>query len=423
MKNAVITRGTLHGTVTPPPSKSVAHRAILCAAMARGKSRIVPCISSEDMKATERAVSALGARLHSDGDTLFVDGETMFSAKKAEIDCGESGSTLRFAIPCAAAGGVGAIFTGQGRLPSRPLGIYRELLPSFGVKLESAGGLPLKISGKLQSGEFRLKGNVSSQFITGLLLALPLLDGDSAVIPTTKVESKNYIDITLSVMQEFGVTAEERDGGYFIRGGQRYLAREFSVEKDWSQAAPFLVSGALAGRVSVTGLDNASRQGDRAVVEILKRFGAFIEETAAGVTVTASQLHGIDIDASQIPDLVPALAAAACGAKGRTLIYNAARLRLKESDRLSSTAAALGALGADIRETEDGLVIEGGKPLQGGRAPGFNDHRIVMAVAAVSALCEGPVEIEGCDCVDKSYPAFFADFIKAGGAADVVNMG
>lgn len=423
MKKAVIRRGALHGAVTPPPSKSVAHRAILCAALARGKSEISPCALSEDIKATERAVSALGTRLERRGECLFVDGGTTFSVGKAAVDCGESGSTLRFVIPCAAAGGVSALFTGRGRLPLRPLDVYLNLLPRFGVRCDSAGGLPLSISGRLKSGEFRLPGNVSSQFITGLLLALPLLDGDSAVVPTTKVESKNYIDITLGVMKTFGVTVKERDGRFEIPGRQRYAPRRFTVERDWSQAAPWLVSGALAGKMTVMGLDPASRQGDRAVVEFLRRFGAEIVRSDAGFTVTASKLHGISIDGSQIPDLVPALAAAACGAEGRTVINNAARLRLKESDRIASTAAALGALGADIRETEDGLVIDGGKPLKGGRVPDFNDHRIVMAAAAASALCEGPVEIESCGCVDKSYPEFFQDFMQAGGDADVVDMG
>lgn len=413
----------LQGTVHIPPSKSQAHRAILCAAMAKGESIIEPVAASKDMEATLRVVQSLGVAVRRDGARLTIDGSKLFSAHSALIDCGESGSTLRFAIPIAAVGGMDTTFIGQGLLPQRPLGAYLDLLPRHGVPCASKGGLPLQIEGQLTPGVFSLPGNVSSQYITGLLLALPLLEGDSEIVLTTPLESAGYVDMTLDVMASFGVTAEKTAAGYRVPGKQTYCAHSYQVEGDWSQAAFFLTAGALNGAVTLTGLHENSLQGDQAIVSVLKQMGARIEETQAGIFVQKCILHAIETDVSQIPDLVPVLAVACAFAKGRSVIRGGERLRFKESDRIASTLAGLRAIGVPVTETADGMVIEGGAALHGGSIHGYNDHRIVMAFA-VAALClPDEVIISDRESIAKSYPEFFTHYQQLGGVADVVSLG
>jgi 3-phosphoshikimate 1-carboxyvinyltransferase len=269
---------------------------------------------------------------------------------------------------------------------------------------------------------FSLPGNVSSQFITGLLLALPRLTGDSRIMLSSPLESAGYIELTIDMMSRFGVHVTKSDGEYLIKGGQTYAAGDLQVEGDWSQAAFWLAAGALGGHVACERLNMASNQGDMAISDILHRFGAVIVRSGGRIEAQAGNLHGIEIDASQIPDLVPVLAAASCFASGRTVIKNAARLRIKESDRLHTTTLGLRALGAQINETENGLVIDGGR-LRGGETQGAGDHRIVMALSIAAAFCEGTSVINGCECVSKSYPEFFRDFKLLGGIADVIDMG
>lgn len=237
MSNVVITPAALNGAITVPPSKSAVHRAVLCAAMAKGMSKIRGVDFSNDIKATISCVRALGADIQAEGDTLTIDGTRLFSQKQAELNCGESGSTLRFLIPIAAAGAVTACFTGCGRLPQRPIGIYLDCLAEKGVSMQTEGGLPLTVSGALCSGVYSLPGNVSSQFVTGLLLALPLLGGDSEIRLTSPLESAGYIDMTIETMAQFDVQVQKTGASYFIKGGQRYIPRDITCEGDWSQAA------------------------------------------------------------------------------------------------------------------------------------------------------------------------------------------
>lgn len=423
MADVIITPSELCGAVTVPPSKSDVHRAIICAALARGKSRISPVALSNDIKATIGCIEALGAKTQLENDTLTVDGTNTFTNKNATLDCFESGSTLRFLIPVAASGGVTAEFIGQGRLPERPIGIYTEALPKSGVDCKTQGGLPLVISGKLKSGEFEIPGDVSSQFITGLLLALPLCDGDSKIILTSPLESAAYIDITIDVMKKFGVKAQKTDYGYFVEGNQEYVSCDYKTHGDWSQAAFFMVAGALKGEITVNSVDITSSQGDKEIAEILKRFGAEVTLSENSVTVKHKELIATDIDASQIPDLVPILTVAAAFAKGTTNITNAGRLRIKESDRLSAIADALNSVGAMVFELSDGLVIEGKKQIHKGTVNGCNDHRIVMAMSIATLMSTDDITISDAQSINKSYPTFFEDYNKLGGKANVIDLG
>lgn len=417
--NISITPSQLNGTVCAPPSKSDVHRAVICAALSGGVCKVAPVAMSDDISATIKCIEALGAKTSLKGNVLVVDGTGMFKKKAAVLDCFESGSTLRFFIPIAAAGGVNATFKGRGRLPERPLGVYLESLPEAGVKCLCENNLPLTIEGKLQSGVFNIAGNVSSQFITGFLLALPLLKGDSRIVLTTELQSEGYVDMTIRCMERFGVLVERTDYGYYVRGNQYYRARDYLCEGDWSQAAFFMAAGALSGEITVDGLSFMSAQGDKKIASLLSEFGADVKMTDNGVTVKASELRAIDIDASQIPDLVPILAVTASFAKGTTRIFNAERLRVKESDRLKSTADMLNALGGSVEITDDGLNITGKDRLKGGSVNGCNDHRIVMSASIAALRCENKVEITDRESINKSFPNYFEEYEKLGGITDV----
>ena len=413
---------TPSGSVTAPPSKSDVHRAIICAALSKGVSTISPVALSNDIKATIGCIEALGAKTYIENNVLTVDGTELFSNKTATLDCGESGSTLRFFIPVAAVGGVNASFIGSGRLPKRPIGIFTDLLPIFGVNCETEGGLPLKISDKLQSGTFKIPGNVSSQFITGLLFALPLLENDSDIVLTSPIESVGYIDMTIYTMSKFGVEIETTDFGWHIKGNQSYKPCNYTTDGDWSQAAFFMVSGAINGSITVNGVNRDSAQGDRKIAELISQFGAEVLQTDTSVTVNSGKMHAITIDASQIPDLVPVLAVCATFADGTTKIINAQRLRIKESDRLKTTANLINNLGGNVKELSDGLEITGVKQLSGGIADGCNDHRIVMSAAVCAAGLDGEIECSDALSINKSYPEFFNDYNSIGGRANVLDI-
>ena len=408
---------TPSGTVFAPPSKSDVHRAIICAALSKGVCTISPVALSDDIKATIGCVEALGATATIENNILAVDGTRMFENKTAELDCMESGSTLRFFIPVAAAGGVSAVFNGSGRLPERPIGIYTDVLPQKGIVCDTQGGLPLQISGQLKSGVFYVPGNVSSQFVSGLLFALPLLKGDSDIILTSPVQSAGYINMTIRTMSKFGIEVDMTDKGWHVRGGQHYIPTDYTTDGDWSQAAFFLVSGAVGGEVTVNGCNIDSSQGDRKIAAILRDFGAEVQQDGSSITVKKAPMSAVIIDASQIPDLVPVLAVCACFAEGTTRILRAERLRIKESDRLKTAAALLNSLGGKVTELPDGLEITGVPSLSGGSAEGFNDHRIVMSAATCAAGCTNAVTCSDAWSVNKSYPDFYKDYAEIGGKA------
>lgn len=410
------------GTVNVPPSKSDVHRAIICAAMANGVSRISPVALSNDIKATIGCIKALGADAVLENNVLTVDGTNMYKNKTALLDCGESGSTLRFFIPIAAVGNINAIFVGKGKLPQRPIGIFTEALPKAGTVCKTEGGLPLEIKGQLKSGIFEIPGNVSSQFITGLLLALPILEGDSEIVLTSPLESVGYIAMTIRTMKQFGVNIQATEKGWHIKGGQSYKTCDYTTDGDWSQAAFFMVLGAVSGKVTVKGVAKDSTQGDKKCAEILARFGAKITQLDNEVTVEKGELKAITIDASQIPDLVPVLSVCAAFAEGTTKIINAERLRIKECDRLKATAELLNNLGGKVKELSDGLEITGVSSLKGGNVNGYNDHRIVMSAAVCAARSDEDITATFAMSINKSYPDFYIDYNSIGGKANVLDL-
>lgn len=411
-----------NGTVNVPPSKSDVHRAIICAAMANGVSRISPVALSNDIKATIGCIKALGADAVLENNVLTVDGTNMYKNKTALLDCGESGSTLRFFIPIAAVGNINATFVGKGKLPQRPIGIFTEALPKAGTVCKTEGGLPLEIKGQLKSGIFEIPGNVSSQFITGLLLALPILEGDSEIVLTSPLESVGYIAMTIRTMKQFGVNIQATEKGWHIKGGQSYKTCDYTTDGDWSQAAFFMVLGAVSGKVTVKGVAKDSTQGDKKCAEILAEFGAKVTQRDNEVTVEKGDLKAITIDASQIPDLVPVLSVCAAFAEGTTKIINAERLRIKECDRLKATAELLNNLGGKVKELSDGLEITGVSSLKGGNVNGYNDHRIVMSAAVCAARSDEDITATFAMSINKSYPDFYIDYNSIGGKANVLDL-
>ncbi len=415
MKNMIFTPTEIKGSVRIPSSKSQAHRALICAALA-GNSVVRGIDTSNDVNATANALRSLGAQLDYNASerTFYIGKPCLHSISAGEINSGESASTLRFFIPLAAALGDDVTFVGEGRLGKRPTDIYKTILEANGAKLiypENGDFLPLTVSGPLTAGKYSLRGDISSQFVTGLLLALTQVDGESEIKLTTRLESKPYADLTVDVLRRFGADISESDSAYKITG-TRLSPLDIEVEGDCSQAAFFAVAAAIGGSVAMTGINRHTKQGDFALFDIVSRFGAEVKWDGDTVTVTrADKLRASDIDAADIPDLVPALAVMASLAEGTTRIYNAGRLRIKESDRIASTAAMLTSLGADVSETDDGLIIVGRDKLTGGYVCSYNDHRIAMAAAAASAGCIDDVTVDDMSCINKSYPEFVRDFI------------
>lgn len=379
------------------PSKSDAHRALICAALSKAPCQVICKATSKDIEATKTCLEAL-------------------RKGEEEMHCGESGSTLRFLLPVMAACGHRSAFYPEGRLPQRPLSPLYEEMEAHGCKMSKQGSVPFVLEGQLQAGEYHIPGNVSSQYISGLLFALPILDGDSKILIEGVLESVGYVNMTLKVLSDFGIKVNVTEEGYEIPGGQVYQGPDtYQVEGDWSNGCFWLVAGALSEEgLVVKGLDMNSLQGDKKIVELLRQMGAEVIIDAEGITVKGRNLHGITIDAAQIPDMVPVLAVAALAAEGTTEIINAGRLRIKESDRLATVTHVLNGLGGEIEELPEGLIITGGKPLTGGEADSFNDHRIAMMAAIASILCEEKVMIHGADAVNKSYPGFYDDLAMLG---------
>jgi len=412
-----IIKPPIGGLVRAIPSKSQAHRLLICAALSDAGTYIGCGGTSDDIDTTVGCLESLGARIRRDGAGFQTEPIALpISETLKTLDCAESGSTLRFMLPVCCALGAAAEFVMRGRLSERPMSHLSEQLSGHGCEITAAPGI-LRCSGKLEGGDFALPGNVSSQYISGLLLALPLLGADSAVTVSGKVESASYIGMTLDALSMFGIRTGSGGGRYAVRGGQGYRSPgKADVEGDWSNAAFWLCAGAIGGDgVTCAGLNAESRQGDRVVAQLLELFGAGVTYAGDRVTVTPGRLHGIQIDAGDIPDLVPALSVVAAVAGGRTEIRGAARLRLKESDRLRSVTETLRGLGADVAETGDGLTIVGKPALDGGSVSAFGDHRIAMMAAIASGVCGGPVTIGGAEAVNKSYPGFFRDFEALGG--------
>lgn len=399
--------GKLSGTVTPPPSKSMAHRLIIAAALSHGVSTLHHVAFSKDIEATLRCMEALGAEWSRlPGDAIQVRGiQTRAAGDLPRLDCGESGSTLRFLIPIALAVAGGGVFTGQGRLMERPQQPYFDLFDEKGILWQQENGV-LTVRGQLSPGEYHLPGNVSSQFFTGLLFALALLDGDSTVVSTTALESADYIGMTINAMQAAGVPVAAQWGqGRFTVSPIAYRPFEGTVEADWSQAGFWYAAGFLDNQIQLQGLDPLSAQGDKVISELYWRL---------------ARPGDAEIDLSGCPDLLPPLAVMAAVRSGTTRFVNAARLRIKESDRLSTAAALLTALGSQVEEGPDQLTVHGVPALTGGTVDGANDHRIVMAAAIAATSCSAPVTILGAEAVSKSYPDFWEEYQRLGGVIHVL---
>ena len=409
--NKTILPGARTGEVHIPASKSQAHRMLLCAAMGENEVTLRCRGLSKDILATVACLKALGASVDAEGEVLHLRPVSAPPPGLCLLPCGESGSTLRFLLPLVGALGASAVFEREGRLPERPIEPLRRELCRNGMDIRSDGAR-LSCSGQLRPGAFSLPGNISSQYISALLMTLPLLEGESTLHIEGALESAAYVAMTEEVLRLGGVRTEKTGYGYRIPGGQRCrFAPELSVEGDYSNAAFFLCAGALSERgIRVTGLDPQSRQGDRAIVPLLEEMGAQVASDGSSVTVKRDALHGITIDASPIPDLIPVLSVVAAAASGETRVIHAQRLRLKESDRLHSTTQMLRALGAEAEELPDGLVIRGGRTLAGGTVDACGDHRIAMSAAVAGGICRGAVTICGSECVQKSYPDFWTDF-------------
>lgn len=402
-----ITPAKLSGKVTIPSSKSISHRALICAALASGKSTIKNISMSDDIQATMDTLSALGADFKINGSDVEVSG-IVTPSPSALLDCSESGSTLRFMIPVACALGTEAVFTGKGRLPQRPVTIYTRELSKKGISFDYSGTMPFSVSGKLGSGIFETEGNVSSQFITGLLLALPLCSGDSEIVLTSHLESEPYVDITVSCLNSFGIDIQKTDKGYFIKGNQKYKPACYTVEADFSQAAFFIAANVLGNSIEFENLPDASEsaQGDKKIIEIAETI-CYNRKTGVYAPIM--------IDASDIPDLVPVLSVLCSLSGSITHITNAERLKLKESDRLESTAKMISDLGGKIEKEDSGLTISPVPFFKGGTVDSFNDHRIAMAAAIAATASKENVIIKGFESIKKSYPDFLSDYQKLGG--------
>ena len=398
------------GTVSAPPSKSMAHRAVLCSALAKGISHIENLEFSKDISATLAAAGQLCARVESGPADALVEGLGHFRPVFGPVDCCESGSTLRFLIPLASLTGQSITFVGRGRLMERPQSVYETLYREQNLHFEQANG-QLTVAGSLRSGEYTLAGNVSSQFISGLLFALPLLAGDSTLHLIPPVESRSYIEMTRAAQAAFGVTSHWLDDTTLcIPGGQQYHPRDYIVEGDYSQAAFLAVLGAVKGGITLTGLAAETLQGDAAILDILRRCGAKFTQTEAGLVFEQAPLHGVDIDLADCPDLGPVLMVLGLLCEGTTVIRNAERLRIKESDRIAAMEAELRACGGVLSSEGGTITVQGCKPrLHAPEAPlsGHNDHRVVMSLTVLALAADIPLAINEAEAVQKSWPHFF----------------
>ena len=394
--NITINKSIARGDITAPPSKSMAHRALICGALSAG-SEIRSIARSEDIKATLRCLSTLGAHIEEDGETVRIGGlDPTVAVPTAPLDCAESGSTLRFMIPLCLLSDNPVTLTGATRLMQRPIGVYADLCAGADLRFEQ-GENALTVCGKLHGGRYNVPGNVSSQFISGLLFALPLAKEDSVITITGQVESLSYIDLTLKTLTDFGIILYRMGDAILIPGGQTYRPRQTAVEGDWSNAAFLEAFNLFGGNVTVDGLDEYSPQGDRVYRELFSRL---------------CRNDASPIDLTDCPDLAPIFFAVAA-AKDGGVFEGTARLKIKESDRAAAMQAELGKCGVPVT-VEDNRVIVHKAPLHApnGVIDGHNDHRIVMAMSVLCSLVGG--EIAGAEAVTKSYPNFFDDIKKLG---------
>ena len=411
----------MRGTAAAPASKSEAHRRMICAGLSEGEVTLTGYMASADMAATQRCLTALGAQVSVQGDALTVRGGAVKPGFMPVLDCGESGSTLRFFVPLAMTLAGGGTFRMYGRLGSRPMDVYRDLFVPQGADwrmgVGADGAAELTVYGGLIAGNYELPGNVSSQFVSGLLFALPLLEGESTLTVKPPVESAGYIRMTVKAIAESGVRLEEiAPFTWRIPGFQRYHAPSGSLHGDYSQAAVLLCAAALGHDVTVTGLSPDSIQGDRAVLRHLAALGAAVTERDGAITVVGGELRGAALDMRDCPDIAPMLALTCQLAAGESRLTGCGRLRLKECDRLAATVEILNRLGGRARAEGDDIVIQGVERLRGGvTIEDYHDHRMVMAAAVAASVAERPVTVRGVEALDKSWPEFLRVYESLGG--------
>ncbi len=413
---ATIFKSEVSGAVHIPPSKSMSHRAIICAALANGKSTISNIAFSEDIITTIEGMKALGAKIECFDNYVEVQGIADFNSLESnDINCNESGSTLRFFVPIFSLTGQKVNFLGKNRLLIRPQDIYREIFSDRGLHF-SQDTEKLTIEGKLPAGEYKLRGDVSSQFISGLLFTLPLLEADSTISIGEPYESRSYVDLTIQMLEEFGVEIKYIDKNtIFVKGNQKYIAQNHTVEGDFSQFGFYGALGAINNTIDCLGLKHNSLQGDKEMVGILRDFGVNVEEIENGYRIHKTDLKPHDINLENCPDLGPILSVLCACTKGKTKTFNAGRLRIKESDRILAMETELLKFGVDISSTEDEVFINGQEIFDTNEElSGHKDHRIVMALSVLGTICEKPITINQAEFIKKSYPHFFEDLEKLG---------
>lgn len=414
--NVIIHKPLSEGNLEVIPSKSITHRALIAAALAEGKSIIKRPLESEDTEATIDMLRALGVKITKTSEGIEVESNGIQKPSRI-LYANESGSSLRFLVPVALLSESTVTFDGKPGLRKRPISEYLKVFDQMGINYSQIDeNLPLKISGKMVPGTYTISGNISSQFVTGLLYALPLLKGDSKLLLDTPLESKDYVDMTISIQRQFGVEIEEIDNGYFIRGNQKYLKKTFEVSGDFSQAAFYIIAGILGANITLSQITKNTHQADEKILEIVKMMGAQVNYDNGIIKPISSVTSGRVIDLSQCPDIGPIMAVLCALSDGTTHIINASRLRIKESDRITAITTELNKLGAKISETKDGMIIEGVKSFKSNmNLYSWNDHRIVMALAIAALKTDGPIRIIGAEAINKSYPTFFEDYVKLKG--------
>ena len=419
--DAFITPSELEGEISCIPSKSYAHRILICAAFSDAPTNVFISINfSKDIEATIGCLESLGCRFDKTSDDCITVFPAQSVSKSPVLNCIESGSTLRFLLPIAAAIGSNASFEGAGKLPIRPINTLVSQLKRHDVTF-TCDSIPTTLGGKMSGGIFSLPGDISSQFVTGLLLSLPLINDGGEIRLLSPLESKSYVDITLEVMENFGVKVENTETGYSIAPNSHYVSpKQIDVQGDWSNAAFWLCSGAIGKKITCTGLDPSSAQGDKAIIEVLKLYGADVQQGENFVSVAPKSRNPFCIDAKDIPDLVPIICVLASVANGVSKIKNTQRLRLKECDRIDGVMSLLKSLGSNASYRDGELTIYGKSTLTGGIVNGFNDHRIVMSAAIAATMCLSDVKITDANAVSKSYPDFFDDYKKLGGNINVI---
>ena len=414
MNKKIIKANRLTGEVTPPPSKSILHRYIIASSLAKGISKIENISYSDDIIATIEAMKKLGAKIEKKDNYLLIDGSKTFDKKylnnNAEIDCNESGSTLRFLFPLSIVKKNKISFKGKGKLFKRPLNSYFENFDKYKIKYSYINENEILLDGELKSGEYEIDGNISSQFITGLLFSLPLLNENSKIIIKGKLESSSYIDITVDCLNKFGINIIKNSYKEFIiKGNQTYKSRNYQFEADYSQVAFFLVANSIGSNIKINGLNSNSLQGDKKIVDFISQIDNWNKE------------EKLILDGSETPDIIPILSLKACISKKEIEIVNIARLRIKESDRLKAIVKELSKLGFDLLEKEDSILINSRKDFNKiiNNSPVYlsshSDHRIAMTIAIASTYYDGEIILDNLDCIKKSYPNFWEVFLSLGG--------